>query len=160
MPQDMIERIIELRRMPYKEYLLTPEWLARRAAAISLAGGKCSLCNGATETFNVHHRTYERRGAELPNDLICLCRPCHEKQHDISPASDVSVFEKLHCWWPDKEAKNTMPPNQAAASWWFRAGWSWAMQVTKQDPMRHAAAKLFWGLWEEPFKKGVKYGRK
>jgi len=32
--------------------------------------------------LEVHHRTYERVGAERPADVIALCKACHEKHHD------------------------------------------------------------------------------
>lgn len=78
------QMIAELRRMPYSKYLESNHWRKVRAAAIARAGYRCSLCND-TYLLVVHHRTYERRGCELPEDVICLCRKCHEKHHDIVP---------------------------------------------------------------------------
>ena len=80
------QRISALRCMPYQEYLRTPEWLARREQAVAFAEGRCQLCNQAGE-LHVHHRTYERRGAELPKDLIVLCAHCHALFHDKLPDS-------------------------------------------------------------------------
>ena len=62
--------------MPYQQYLQTPEWFARRTAALRRAGYRCQLCN-RTGRLEVHHRTYERRGNESPEDLIVLCDECH-----------------------------------------------------------------------------------
>lgn len=31
-----------------------------------------------TSRLHVHHRTYERLGEELPEDLVVLCEVCHE----------------------------------------------------------------------------------
>jgi hypothetical protein len=31
--------------------------------------------------MHLHHLTYERRGKELPADVVYLCLPCHGKQH-------------------------------------------------------------------------------
>lgn len=70
----------ELRTMPYAEYLLTPEWQETRRAALKRAGFACQVCNTG-ERLHVHHRTYERRGAELARDLIVLCGPCHALYH-------------------------------------------------------------------------------
>jgi hypothetical protein len=74
-------RLAELRAMPYREYLRTPEWRRTRAAALLRAGGRCSLDVTHGEELDVHHRTYERLGTELAADLVVLCRPCHELHH-------------------------------------------------------------------------------
>lgn len=71
-----VARILRLRSMPYREYLLTPEWAARRLGKIMDADGRCQVCNSAKD-LEVHHRTYARRGAERWNDLVVLCAECH-----------------------------------------------------------------------------------
>ena len=75
------ERLVELRQMPYREYLRTPEWRRTRAAALVRAGYSCSLDVAHTENLEVHHRTYERRGEELETDVVVLCRDCHRAHH-------------------------------------------------------------------------------
>lgn len=74
------QRERNLRTMPYRQYLLTPEWQERRKAALSRAGYKCQVCNRSRQ-LHVHHRTYERRGVELARDLIVLCDECHALYH-------------------------------------------------------------------------------
>lgn len=69
-----------LRSMAYEEYLLTPEWRDKRQAALDQAEFACQLC-GSTDSLQVHHRTYERRGAERLADLTVLCAECHERFH-------------------------------------------------------------------------------
>jgi hypothetical protein len=76
-------RIAELNRMPYAEYLLTPEWRATRAAALAWAGYRCQVCNQGDEELHVHHRIYTRRGCERPEDLVVLCRTHHALFHGI-----------------------------------------------------------------------------
>lgn len=71
-----------LRIMPYQEYLQTPEWKTRREQALLRAGHRCQVCNSNNTTLNTHHRTYIRRGNELPEDLIVLCQSCHQLFHD------------------------------------------------------------------------------
>jgi hypothetical protein len=75
------DRLAELQEMPYNQYLRTTEWGQARAAALLRAGHACSMDVNHTEGLEVHHRTYERRGAELPADLIVLCRACHRLHH-------------------------------------------------------------------------------
>lgn len=75
------ERLAELRAMPYQQYLRTPEWRRTRAAALLRASNACSLDVTHTHGLEVHHRTYERRGAELMTDLAVLCHSCHQLHH-------------------------------------------------------------------------------
>jgi hypothetical protein len=70
----------ELAAMPYQDYLQTPEWQERRKAALRQAGSRCQVCN-RSRTLHVHHRTYERRGTEMPADLTVLCDECHALFH-------------------------------------------------------------------------------
>jgi len=74
-------RLNELRTMPYREYLQTPEWGERRKRAMKRAGYHCQVCNAYRVQLNAHHKTYERRGEELDSDLITLCHACHEIFH-------------------------------------------------------------------------------
>ena len=64
------------RKKQYADYLHSPHWRSVREWAIERAANRCQVCNGA-ERLHVHHRTYERVGAELPSDLIVLCEDCH-----------------------------------------------------------------------------------
>ena len=77
-------RISQLRNMTFAEYRLTPEWRLRRNRVLLRAGNKCELCD-SHERLDVHHRTYERYGDEQLNDLIALCRICHQRHHGILP---------------------------------------------------------------------------
>jgi hypothetical protein len=76
------QRLIELRQMPYEDYLKSPEWQVKRQQSLRRAGFRCYLCNIANTTLDVYHRTYERRGDEYNSDLIVLCRDCHSKHHE------------------------------------------------------------------------------
>lgn len=78
---DTAQRVIEQRALPYSEYLKSDHWQAQRRQALERADGRCQVCNGDSN-LDVHHRTYVRRGAELPNDLTVLCRDCHSTFHD------------------------------------------------------------------------------
>lgn len=71
----------DLSAMPYHEYLQTPEWQQMRKSKVRSAGFRCQRCFWRDRKLDVHHLTYERRGAEHRDDLIVLCRPCHEAEH-------------------------------------------------------------------------------
>ncbi|HEU5108042.1 MAG TPA: hypothetical protein VFT95_05745, partial [Micromonosporaceae bacterium] len=84
-------RVEQLRCMPYREYLLTPEWQERRKARLKAARYRCQVCNAQNRRLNVHHRTYERRGEEYARDLIVLCEECHHLFHrngSLAPHGD------------------------------------------------------------------------
>lgn len=91
-PLDALREVIaaelaRLRSMPYPEYLDTRHWQRTRLVALRNASYRCEAC-GAPRHLDVHHLTYIRRGAELPEDLRVLCRDCHEKEHGIAPKDD------------------------------------------------------------------------
>jgi 5-methylcytosine-specific restriction endonuclease McrA len=73
----------------YGEYLSSDRWREKRIEALKAAGYKCSRCgtHGARggSGLQVHHRTYERLGEELPDDLQVLCRRCHQAAHGKPP---------------------------------------------------------------------------
>lgn len=79
---DVLRRLLiqRLKGMPYEKYLQTEHWRHVRILALERAGGRCQLCN-KTERLQVHHRTYERRGEEKPEDVTVVCRPCHARHH-------------------------------------------------------------------------------
>jgi hypothetical protein len=71
----------------YTKYLQTPTWKAQRTAALRRAKWACEKC-ASKRQLQVHHRTYERLGAERPGDLVVLCVGCHEDQHPAEAAHD------------------------------------------------------------------------
>ena len=75
------DRLAELRAMSYRTYLRTPEWRKLRAAALHRAGYECALDPTHTTALHVHHRSYDRRCAEQPGDLLVLCEECHRVHH-------------------------------------------------------------------------------
>lgn len=74
-------KIAELQAMPYDEYLKTAHWDKTRKSALIRAGHKCSDCFRRNVPLDVHHKTYEHRGYEYPEDLKVVCRRCHERIH-------------------------------------------------------------------------------
>jgi hypothetical protein len=64
----------------YTRYIGGPGWRAVREKAIAARGCRCESC-GRAGPIQVHHRTYERLGHERIDDLVILCKFCHEKVH-------------------------------------------------------------------------------
>lgn len=82
-------------RSSYGAYLASREWALKKAAIEKRSGGKCERCRRAYAT-EVHHRTYEHLYAEPLEDLIHICRPCHEYESgksDIDPANNGGFGE-------------------------------------------------------------------
>lgn len=78
----------------YRDYLQTPQWYATRARRLDVAGNRCEFTlNGRrctdTRSLNVHHRNYQRLGAELDGDLEVLCRLHHLVRHMIDAECEV-----------------------------------------------------------------------
>jgi len=63
--------------LDYQSYLNSAWWKAQREKALERATYRCQLCNNPDDVLQVHHRTYERLGEELPEDLTVLCKSCH-----------------------------------------------------------------------------------
>jgi 5-methylcytosine-specific restriction endonuclease McrA len=64
----------------YEAYLASPEWRALRRRAIRRDEGRCVKC-GSKMPLQVHHLTYARMGHEQLDDLVTLCKACHELTH-------------------------------------------------------------------------------
>src|SRR4051812_1164271 len=52
-------------------------WAAVRATRLVTAGNRCETCN-SPDPLDCHHRTYERWGVEAVEDVLMLCRFCHD----------------------------------------------------------------------------------
>jgi hypothetical protein len=61
----------------YRDYLDSPEWKEKRLNAMTVSGNRCEACGSAQE-MQVHHLTYARIFKEPLEDLMPLCRRCHE----------------------------------------------------------------------------------
>lgn len=69
----------------YRKYIASEAWMQRRKVFLS-AHPECERCGVSREMaarvydqdLHVHHRNYQRVGAELDSDMEALCRRCHE----------------------------------------------------------------------------------
>lgn len=77
------------KKQEYQEFLETDYWKNVRETKISMSGYKCQLC-GSKSNLNVHHNSYEHHGQEHKHleDLVVLCRECHEVFHKIGKIKD------------------------------------------------------------------------
>ncbi|MCK4623146.1 MAG: HNH endonuclease [Desulfuromonadales bacterium] len=77
------EFINSLRKMPYKNYLRTKHWRHFRSEEIKFFQNKCQMCSSIEKEYSLHlhHNSYKNRGRETFNDVILLCKKCHQKHH-------------------------------------------------------------------------------
>jgi len=68
----------------YQRYLQSPEWQDKRLQVLQRDKYRCVDC-GARKRLEVHHTSYARIFKEDLDDLITLCRACHEEEHTTKP---------------------------------------------------------------------------
>jgi hypothetical protein len=80
----------------YREYLKTDHWKQIKEKYYnSDMPQECTICGDTV--FDLHHRTYDRIGAENLNDLVPLCRSHHKATHKLVKAGSSlwDAHEKL-----------------------------------------------------------------
>lgn len=67
----------------YNEYIKSDEWNHKRKEVLERDRFKCRLCGamGSRHSLHVHHNSYDNLGNEPLEDLITLCKECHERHH-------------------------------------------------------------------------------
>ena len=63
----------------YSQYLNSKVWNRKRKKALKMYDYKCFHCLEPAE--NVHHSEYREWGKEKPEDLIPVCKKCHNLLH-------------------------------------------------------------------------------
>lgn len=67
----------------YNKYLQTKEWIETRGKRLLIDNYMCVFC-GNKNHLHVHHKTYKNlRNEDVENDLVTLCKVCHEKIHRL-----------------------------------------------------------------------------
>lgn len=63
----------------YDDYISSSEWGSIRDKRKKIDGDRCFLCGATNKPLQCHHLTYQNLGHEdVNNDLVTLCKPCHE----------------------------------------------------------------------------------
>jgi 5-methylcytosine-specific restriction endonuclease McrA len=65
----------------YNERVNSDAWKARKRELIRWRGQFCERC-GLHGPLDLHHKTYERLGEEMDDDLELVCRDCHDRFAD------------------------------------------------------------------------------
>jgi hypothetical protein len=55
------------------------------------ASDRPQVCQCGSEDVDLHHLTYERIGAEEMEDLVALCRTCHQDVHVLEARGDIGL---------------------------------------------------------------------
>lgn len=77
----------------YQRYLASREWAVLKEAVRERCQNTCEICFRGPHQ-DTHHLTYTRIGAEDLDDLIGVCRPCHEwlsGKTGVPPLNDFQV---------------------------------------------------------------------
>ena len=77
--------------LDYNLYIKSEQWKEKREDRKFLDGLKCRFC-GSAKNLQVHHITYENVPNEDMDDLITLCKSCHEKLHLVDIQRKKSFF--------------------------------------------------------------------
>lgn len=65
----------------YSSYITSEVWEIQRQAAFGRWGSFCNVC-GSLHGIDVHHLFYRKLYNCIPEDLMPLCRDCHDKIHE------------------------------------------------------------------------------
>jgi phage terminase large subunit GpA-like protein len=78
----------------YLSYIQSSDWF-KKAQRIRDRDVVCQGC-GSEKNLDVHHKTYKRFKHESDEDLILICRQCHEQIHKKKKKSNLDkVTNKL-----------------------------------------------------------------
>jgi ribosomal protein S27AE len=83
-----------MQQLSYQDQLADSRWLQKKAEVLIRDNYTCQKC-GAKSYLNVHHKSYQsgKLAWEYPNEeLITLCKDCHENEHDIVPIPTIGKF--------------------------------------------------------------------
>lgn len=74
----------------YYSYLDSWQWSVIRDAVMERDDHTCECGDHATQ---VHHLTYDNVGDEELDDLVAICRDCHEFEHGLKPTVEQMVAD-------------------------------------------------------------------
>ena len=80
-------------REEYEIYRATPRW-RKLSGDLKRMRKKCENCAFPYE-LDVHHKNYQRIGAERLGDLVVLCRACHMRSHFLDDMEKLPIMESL-----------------------------------------------------------------
>jgi len=88
----------------YEEYLKSDYWHEVREVMACRNAYRCEMCDKQIKLCdaNIHHTSYKHLGDENLDELVFLCRDCHEKVHGVYKLrkliSGLNIDEKLEAY--------------------------------------------------------------
>lgn len=70
-------------RNEYEKHLNSPKWKKFRSSILKSYDNICQKCKNKfnAKILHVHHLHYNTLGDEKPEDVLLVCKPCHEEIH-------------------------------------------------------------------------------
>ena len=106
------QRVRELGYESYVEYLAGVHWRAFRQKVMA---ERCFCCF-REELLYVHHVSYDRLGAENKEDVVCVCRDCHDAIHVLNKEGcrllDAHFKHIQNLRKFDKPTRRLLPPSK------------------------------------------------
>ena len=68
------------RKEEYDRYMMSPVWTHKRFEVFRRDGYMCQICH-TNQASQVHHKTYKNFEDESLDDLMAVCKPCHDKHY-------------------------------------------------------------------------------
>jgi len=65
----------------YLDFLNSNFWKEKRKWILKAHNNMCNKC-GSDKSLQIHHLNYFTVGNEGGDDVIVLCKSCHEKEHE------------------------------------------------------------------------------
>jgi hypothetical protein len=84
--------------MNYSEKLKDPRWQKKRLEILQRDEWKCSYCEDEKTMLQVHHLRYKLHAQPWDydnQDLITLCKPCHEMETAYRDKADMALLDIL-----------------------------------------------------------------
>jgi 5-methylcytosine-specific restriction endonuclease McrA len=78
-------------------YLPSEHWQQPSADFRRFKNFTCEKCGG--RGWDVHHRTYKNLGHESADELMLLCRPCHDRIHEPSMRQVEADLDRFQAAW-------------------------------------------------------------
>lgn len=79
-PAELAAAELNIYRYNKYQYLISPEWKAKRKQVLKAANYSCQRCKAETD-LHVHHISYKNLFRENPEDLVAICSDCHTYIH-------------------------------------------------------------------------------
>lgn len=88
-PDTVFKKIPDINK---KNYMQSDKWDQIRKAVLQRDNYTCRKCNASDITLDVHHLHYRSLGNESLEDLITVCRSCHNEIHDLHGYNPYHIF--------------------------------------------------------------------